>query len=339
MTHQRDPQLDGLKYFLICLVVFCHLIQGVRYEYPIIQALYSVVYSFHMPLFVLISGFLFRSTSKEKLRKSNLRIAEPLIIWHFLFVHSLHPLNYLYFEPSPMWYLLSLILWRWMTYLFDKILVYNNIKYEQKNVGIWKRIIYVIVATTLSLGAFCGINNFDGCYLSIMRTFQFYPFFVIGHCMTDKSLNYLREGKGIIPLSILTFVVVVVTCNLAGPKLNAIFFSKYGIVALQKILGIDYMATLLVHVISMIAATILCLFFLSIFRGPKWFLENGCITLFILCTHSMIYFYAQNITNISFAIPIALTTIVFLTILGKTKIAHWFLYPVSSLIKAYNKHD
>lgn len=53
----RDYTLDGLKFLLICLVVLGHFIQGARYNNEITTAIYSVIYNFHMPLFVLLSGY------------------------------------------------------------------------------------------------------------------------------------------------------------------------------------------------------------------------------------------------------------------------------------------
>lgn len=102
MTTGRNQQLDGTKFFLICLVVICHLMQGVRYTNPVFQCVYSVVYSFHMPLFVLLSGFFFHKTAAKYIHKSNLGLLEPLFFYHLLFVHSTNWKSYLFFEPSPL---------------------------------------------------------------------------------------------------------------------------------------------------------------------------------------------------------------------------------------------
>lgn len=136
MKETRDLRLDGLKYFLICLVVLCHLMQGCRYEGVFFPVFYSFVYSFHMPLFIMLSGYFFTANSYEKAHASNKKLIEPLIIWHFgvLFVFDIFVLHqfdikrYILFEPSPLWYLVSLIFWRWITFGFEKVLGISTIK-------------------------------------------------------------------------------------------------------------------------------------------------------------------------------------------------------------------
>lgn len=59
---ERDLRLDGLKFFLIFLVVLGHLHFN---DYGIWIGYY--IYSFHMPVFVLLSGF-FRLLIQKKKR-------------------------------------------------------------------------------------------------------------------------------------------------------------------------------------------------------------------------------------------------------------------------------
>ena len=67
---QRDITLDILKWIAISLVIMGHniensysIVKGIAlYRYDI---LYKIIYSFHMPLFWLISGYLFYFTSNK----------------------------------------------------------------------------------------------------------------------------------------------------------------------------------------------------------------------------------------------------------------------------------
>ena len=56
----RDPFLDNAKYLAIILVVGGHLIEGLR-DVAYAHALYFFVYLFHMPLFIVVSGYLSRN--------------------------------------------------------------------------------------------------------------------------------------------------------------------------------------------------------------------------------------------------------------------------------------
>ena len=68
----RIEWLDSLKGFAIFLVVVGHVILGyiraetfTEHQWSL-QFIYDVIYSFHMPLFFLISGFLYKLTWSQK---------------------------------------------------------------------------------------------------------------------------------------------------------------------------------------------------------------------------------------------------------------------------------
>lgn len=121
---ERDITLDGIKFLLICLVVLCHFTQSSRYDNELTTSIYTWVYAFHMPLFVLLSGYFFKADSIEKINRSNLKILEPLILYHTIFTlmrtRSLHGLmNIVIFEPSPLWYIVSLMMWRYIAFYIN----------------------------------------------------------------------------------------------------------------------------------------------------------------------------------------------------------------------------
>lgn len=81
----RNNIFDAIKALAIWLVVLGHSIQhlsGVDYWN---DALFQFIYSFHMPLFFMISGFFFASSIKlgwrEFLRKKALTLLLPCLVW------------------------------------------------------------------------------------------------------------------------------------------------------------------------------------------------------------------------------------------------------------------
>ena len=88
MTGERNKTLDLAKGVAILLVLWGHFIQyssSGTYDYYD-DKVFTVIYSFHMPLFALISGYLlFDSIQKrnlvENLKRKILSIGTPLIIW------------------------------------------------------------------------------------------------------------------------------------------------------------------------------------------------------------------------------------------------------------------
>ena len=57
MVVKRDEFFDSLKFFLISIVILGHTLE-ISEKTRVVLALYNTIYSFHMPLFIGISGFL-----------------------------------------------------------------------------------------------------------------------------------------------------------------------------------------------------------------------------------------------------------------------------------------
>lgn len=93
----RNTTIDLLKGIAIILVIFAHCIQfGSGLDYFESQSFYNnqifkSIYSFHMPLFMLISGYLFYFTIQKHSYKYNLKtrfmgLLVPVIIWQTIWI-------------------------------------------------------------------------------------------------------------------------------------------------------------------------------------------------------------------------------------------------------------
>lgn len=111
MTEARNLRLDGVKLLLIVLVVVGHCIEPTRYDNPVCGCLYSIIYSFHMPLFVFLSGYFAKVRSFTEWKDKGLKFLETflvIMIPQFLFFRSWH----VFINPENSgWYLMSLIWW------------------------------------------------------------------------------------------------------------------------------------------------------------------------------------------------------------------------------------
>ena len=58
--------IDNLKVILIFLVVFGHLIERYIDTNLTLRGLYMFIYTFHMPLFIFVSGFLPKNIYKSR---------------------------------------------------------------------------------------------------------------------------------------------------------------------------------------------------------------------------------------------------------------------------------
>ena len=132
----RIKELDFLKGVLILLVISFHLVWFEQLHPDIKQ----VVYTFHMPGFLLISGYLMNISKEPKdFLKTLLWLAVPYVVMEsgYIYMASLLPINehipnltpwvyldHLFLHPlGPYWYLHALILCGGLYYY-----IYNNVE-------------------------------------------------------------------------------------------------------------------------------------------------------------------------------------------------------------------
>lgn len=163
-TDNKNYFIDNLKVLLIFLVVFGHLIERYIDTNNTLLGIYLFIYTFHMPLFIFVSGFLSKNINKSK--KIFLKqLLLPYIVFNIIW----YGLVYLYtgeagipilYPGWTLWFLLSLFCWR----ISIKYLI--RIKY--------------ILPVSFVLGVCAGLVS-NGSLLSISRTIVFLPFFLLGY--------------------------------------------------------------------------------------------------------------------------------------------------------------
>jgi fucose 4-O-acetylase-like acetyltransferase len=125
MLNQRNQTLDAVKGFLILIVIAGHTIQygsgdvylssGSFFE----NTWFKAIYSFHMPLFMAISGYLYfgtimKNSWPEFLKKISFSILTPLLVWNSATLLSLSLFKAISNEPLIYLELLQgLILGNW----------------------------------------------------------------------------------------------------------------------------------------------------------------------------------------------------------------------------------
>ena len=107
----RSLYLDIVKGFAIILVVYGHCIQWHSDEYVsrslfYSDELYRIIYSFHMPLFMLVSGYLFygsvvRHSWRHNLKTRFSKLLLPVVLWNTLYLAILNTVNLLNGKPVP----------------------------------------------------------------------------------------------------------------------------------------------------------------------------------------------------------------------------------------------
>ena len=168
---QRDIYFDILKGILIILVVIGHILQLGSDRLSVTMV--NFIYSFHMPLFILVSGYFSNFKSKSYI-KSIFRLLEIFLV--FQLIHSVlnGSINFhtLLTPRFALWYLLSLVYWKIMLLILP-----NKVRLN----------VLIFITSSIILCLASGLVNIS-TELSFQRTFAFMPFFVVGYLL--RSYDY-----------------------------------------------------------------------------------------------------------------------------------------------------
>ncbi len=186
----RDPWFDNAKMALVTLVVVGHSWTLLPLDFggggpstagQVDTWFYTFLYSWHIPAFVIVTGYLSKSFvySRARLWALVTKVAVPYVIFEGLFAAYRHYVGGVDFERLwanphwPMWYLAALFFWRLLTPVFKDL----------------PGKVVVAVGISLLAGLFAS-DIFDNA-----RIFGLLPFFVLGLKMHEGHWNLLRTRR------------------------------------------------------------------------------------------------------------------------------------------------
>jgi len=190
---ERNYFIDNTRALLIFLVVLGHLLEPLIGNSHILKVVYLFIYSFHIPMFVLLSGMLARTNiDRGGVCDIVSSLLIPFLVFQVLyeileFVLNGHFSNYIV-NGQPywlLWFLWSLFLWKLMLPIF------SCFKFP------------VIMSVLLSLVA--SYSPHTGYYLGISRTLTFFPFFVLGYALKP---DFFMKLKSYHPLFFMAMIVI-----------------------------------------------------------------------------------------------------------------------------------
>lgn len=179
MNKERDYFFDNLKAVLIFLVVLGHFLLPIHGE-SVLVVVKRLIYVFHMPLFVFVSGYFAKKIYKNG--QYNFKKILYLIKAYIIFVIAIQivyalcgfrdfsEINFFSQSGAP-WYLFAMIVW------------YLTIPVIRK----YKEIPVLIV--TIALALIAGYFKNIGDFLCMSRILVFGPFFYLGYYMEQPVLE------------------------------------------------------------------------------------------------------------------------------------------------------
>lgn len=273
---RRDPFFDNAKYLAILLVAAGHAIESLR-DVPIAHAVYLFLYLFHMPVFIVITGYLSRNfgAARDRTRKLVLGVGVPYVVFEVLYsvadrlLYGGHLKITLLAPYWVMWFLMALFLWRLSTPL-------------------WRQIRWpLVVAVVISL--LSGLDHLAD--LQLNRTLGFLPFYVLGLCLTPEHFALLKRP------AVRALAVMVLLAGLAGA------FAVYRHVPVEwaywrdgnRQLHAGTVAGTLTRLGLLAVSTALTAAFLALVpRRRTWFTGLGSATLYAYLLHGFVIMFARS---------------------------------------------
>lgn len=319
----RDTRLDGVKLVLIALVAFGHLVNYSSPSPRVGLVVASSIYTFHMPLFILISGHLSKTITWEKFKKGAWPTAETFLLFSLAFVAlSGGSLKHLWGPTQSNWYLLSLLSWRLMYLVLQR--------YVSSKVG------QILCAC---LGAFAVFNCFPANtgLLSIQRTFQFFPFFVIGATMSGlPAWRYGKWASGLVVVA-----VVALTVAYVDDRWMQLHYHLYYVRFYMECFDLSWMATNLLWLGSLAVGFLLSLAVWRLVRLPARWAQYGRHSMAIFILQGVLTYGLKLVYTPTFLESVLLSiAIVALGIyLGEQGCTKWLSTPVTTLYRKSPRTD
>lgn len=200
---QRINFYDNLKFILILLVVVGHFLLF-KLDTGASKGLFLFIYSFHVPLFIFITGYFAKKIIAADTNKRMNKIISYLLIYLiykvllFVTLHVILRLPYeefsLFTESEPPWYLLATAIW---------IIVMA----VAKNIKPLYMLIFSIVCSLL-----VGYESSITDQLVLARVIVFFPFFLMGYYLTfekiNNLINKLHSYKRNILIALILFLII-----------------------------------------------------------------------------------------------------------------------------------
>lgn len=315
---ERNLYWDTVKGVLIVLVVWGHVL---RLADPTLWPVFSrnMIYSFHMPLFVLTSGYFAHLSSKNYIQ-GILKMVETFLVFQLLlvFISDRYDGFMSLFEPSiAMWYLLSLSYWKVFLFFLPASLRSKRF------------LLFLLSVMICLLGGFVKI----GTFLSIQRTMYFLPFFVFGFLLQDTDfLNQLKTRKHIKLVAFFSFLLI---GSFFFMKNKSYLYFLAGSYYYDNLLG-----DILFRIFFILVSFSFCLSFLLMIKPCSLMANIGRYSLHIYIYHIFLYLFLKKCVMsygfpISFFLSIVYSFLIIVIVfhLHRIKLFMFFLNPFSNLYK------
>ncbi len=333
---KRDLYWDSLKFILIFFVVCGHCIGSYLPTGGINRVLYNFIFTFHIPLFIFVSGMFSTINDRNKYKLGIIRLLETYIVFQLIksffsmLLSSGITVNSIVFSICvpryTLWYLLSLIFWRLSVFFIPSDFLS---KYPIK-------VIFTCFFISL-LGGFIPIDK----EFSIQRTLTFLPFFFMGYYARRIELKkYIAKVPSLVALTVLLSIFLIYFFILNKP----IGFILKGKATYWSSVEFSPFLFCLARGAFLFTATIMGVMVMRLVPTKTSLSKWGRITLFIYIYHSfaieclrLVIRYGYFPKNEWMLIVMSVIITMGLVLLSHIKFFKILLNPISYIMNSRNK--
>ncbi|GAA3170226.1 acyltransferase family protein [Streptomyces virens] len=270
---QRDAFFDNAKYLAIVLVAVGHA-WGQILDDRTVETLYRVVYTFHMPAFVLISGYFSRNfdLSPRHVKRLVSGVVVPYVVFEIAYSlfqrygnddpdHSVTLLDPTY----HLWFLCALFVWRLTTPLW--------------------RTVRNPLAVSLAVAVLASVSPLIGDDLDMQRVLQFLPCFVLGLLLRPEHFQLVRR-RSVRILSVPVFAAATVVAWWSVPRMRLNWL--YHNTAAQEMGAPWWTGPVMVLATLGCSLLLTACFFAWVPRRHMWFTALGAGTIYGYLLHAFL---------------------------------------------------
>ncbi|MFJ4689506.1 acyltransferase family protein [Streptomyces sp. NPDC088789] len=268
---ERDPFFDNAKYLAIVLVVMGHAWEPLRSESRAVTALYTFVYAFHMPAFIVISGYFSRGfdASPAKIKRLLTGVVVPYVVFETAYTlftrwsdgepdRAISLLDPLYLT----WFLAALFIWRLTT-------------------PIWQRVRWPL-PIALAVASLATLSPDIGADLDLQRALQFLPYFVLGLCLEPEHFRLVRRRAARLA-ALPVLLAALVFSYWAVPRMDYAWFFHHS--AAEEFAVPAWYGPLMTLALFACSMTLVACFLALVPGRRTWFTALGAGTLYAYLLH------------------------------------------------------
>ncbi|WP_420035549.1 acyltransferase family protein [Streptomyces sp. cg28] len=270
----RDAFFDNAKYLAIVLVAMGHSWEPLRGDSRAASALYMTVYAFHMPAFIVISGYFSRSfdASPGRLKRLITGVAVPYVVFEVAYTFFKrtaggdpdYPISLL--DPWYLtWFLIALFVWRLST-------------------PFWKVVRWPL-PLALAIAVLASVSPDIGDDLDLQRVLQFLPFFVLGLCLKPEHFQLVRRKEARL-LAVPVFAGALLFAYWAAPRMNAAWFYRRD--SAQELAAPGWSGAVMTLAMFGCSVILAACFFAWVPGRKLWFTALGAGTLYGYLLHGFL---------------------------------------------------